>query len=61
MVIFTEQWESTREHTPALIGLLATALCLLLFGSQNFILAAMVLIFLLLTLLRGKLQGGDGK
>lgn len=61
VVIFTEQWESSREHTPALIGLLATALCLLLFGSQNFILAAMVLIFLLLTLLRGKLQGGDGK
>lgn len=64
VVIFTEQWESAANHTPALIGLLATVLCLIFVGSQNFIMAAMLLIFLLLTLFRSKLdieEGGERK
>ena len=46
--IFTEQWLTTRDHTPALIGLGATALCLLLFGAEQFLLPAMALIVVLL-------------
>ncbi len=60
VAIFTEQWESVSDHTPALTGILATVVSLILFGSENFILAAMIMIFLLLTLFRKRLEkGGD--
>ncbi len=52
VVMFLNQWEETKDHRPALLGLAASALCLLLFGPQQFILPAMALILLLLTLLR---------
>ena len=49
---FTEQWLSTKDHVPALTGLLCTLLCLVLFGSSRFLIPAMLLITLVLTLLR---------
>lgn len=49
---FTEQWLKTRDHVPALTGLFSTLLCLIIFGSENFLIPAMLLITLLLTLLR---------
>ena len=49
---FTEQWLSTKDHVPALTGLLATLLCLVLFGADRFLIPAMLLITLVLTLLR---------
>jgi 4-azaleucine resistance transporter AzlC len=51
---FTEQWLCTRDHLPALTGLLATLLCLLAFGTERFLIPAMLLITLTLSLLRGK-------
>ena len=44
LVIFIEQWEKTKDHLPALLGLFATLLCLVLFGSTWFIVAAMFVI-----------------
>ena len=58
VVIFTEQWESSSDHRPALIGLGATLLCLLLCGKETFIMCAMVVIFIALTALRSKVEGG---
>ena len=52
---FTEQWIRSRDHLPALTGLLSTLLCLLLFGPENFLIPAMLLITFILTLLRGRL------
>ena len=52
---FTEQWLTTRNHIPALTGLLSTLVCLLLFGSDRFLIPAMLLITLILTLLRGRM------
>ena len=49
---FTEQWLTTKDHVPALTGLLCTLLCLVIFGSKNFLIPAMLLITLVLTLLR---------
>ena len=49
---FTEQWLSTKDHVPALTGLFCTLLCLVLFGSSRFLIPAMLLITLVLTLLR---------
>ncbi len=51
---FTEQWLTSKDHVPALTGLFCTLLCLLLFGRENFLIPAMLLITAVLTLLRGK-------
>ena len=54
---FTEQWLKTKDHVPALTGLLCTLLCLLVFGRENFLIPAMLLITLVLTLLRKREEG----
>lgn len=54
---FTEQWLTTKDHVPALTGLLSTLLCLLVFGSENFLIPSMLLITLVLTLLRKREEG----
>lgn len=51
---FTEQWLNTKEHVPALTGLVCTLLCLLVFGPERFLIPAMLGITLALTLLRGR-------
>lgn len=58
VVIFVEQWEKTKEHRPALIGLGLSLLCLLIFGAGSFLIPAMVGIALALLVLRGPLEGG---
>ena len=54
---FTEQWLTTRDHIPALTGLLSTLVCLVIFGRDRFLIPAMLLITLVLTILRGKEEG----
>ena len=51
---FTEQWLKTRDHVPALTGLLGTLVCLIVFGPERFLIPAMLLITLVLTVLRNK-------
>lgn len=48
VVIFVEQWETNKNHLPALIGLAVTLICLIIFGSTNFIVFSMVGILILL-------------
>lgn len=57
VTVFVEQWLSTKDHTAALAGVGASMVCLLIFGSENFLIPAMIAITLLLTLLRGR-KGG---
>lgn len=52
VTIFVEQWLSSRNHAAAVIGVLSTVLCLLLFGPDVFLIPSMVLIALALTILR---------
>ena len=54
---FTEQWLTRKDHVPALTGLICTLLCLVAFGKNNFLIPAMLLITLVLTLLRGREEG----
>ena len=49
---FTEQWLRSRDHVPALTGLLGTLLCLAVFGPERFLIPAMLLITAVLTILR---------
>ena len=52
LVVMTEQWKASRDHTPALVGLGVSLVCLLIFGSSNFLIPSMLGITAALTLLR---------
>lgn len=44
VTIFLEQWHSAKKHTPAILGVLASVICLLIFGSENFLIPTMAVI-----------------
>ena len=56
VAIFVEQWRLPRNRPPALVGLFGTALCLIIFGPNHFILPAMGLVVLALTLGRSYME-----
>ena len=60
VTIFVEQWLSTKNHAPAITGVAATLVCLLVFGKEVFLIPSMVIIALSLTLMR-KVKKEDGK
>ena len=49
--IFIDQWKSQKNHLPALVGLAVPAVCLIVFGPDQFILPSMALILTVLSLL----------
>ncbi len=50
LTVFIEQWLSTKKHLPAIVGVTASVLCLIVFGSENFLIPAMLIIALVLSL-----------
>ena len=58
VVIFLEQWMKEKKHISAVVGILLSLLCLTAFGADNFVIPAMLSIFLSLTLLQGRLKWG---
>ena len=50
VTMFVEQWLTHKNHRPAIIGVASTVLCLLIFGSELFLIPSMALIALLLTI-----------
>lgn len=58
VVIFLEQWMKEKNHASAVVGILLSLLCLTAFGADNFVIPAMLVIFVSLTLLQGRLKGG---
>ena len=56
VVIFMEQWMKEKNHISAFVGLGVSLLCLIAFGSENFIIPAMIGILGVLTLLRAPLE-----
>lgn len=50
VTLFVEQWLSRKERFPALVGVLSSLVCLLIFGKDIFLIPSMVLMALLLTL-----------
>ena len=61
VVIFINQWKGTKNHWPALIGVAATIISLMIFGQTNFMIPAMILILGLLTLTRKKMEREEAK
>lgn len=51
---FTQQWVESDNHIPAITGLVSTVLCLLIFGTEKFLIPSMLVITLVLTLFRKK-------
>lgn len=56
VVIFLEQWLKEKEHYASCIGILVSLVCLMIFGSDNFILPTMITIIVLFALLRNHLE-----
>ena len=52
VTMFVEQWLTHKDHLPALIGVGATAMCLMVFSKDIFLIPSMVAIALLLTITR---------
>lgn len=50
VTVFVEQWLSNKDHIPALIGVISSVVCLIIFGADGFLIPAMVLITALLAL-----------
>lgn len=48
ITIFTEQWLSHKDHFPAMTGMLASVLCLLVFKADNFLIPSMLVIAVVL-------------
>lgn len=58
VVIFMEQWLKDKEHTSAVLGILLSLFCLIIFGADSFMIPAMLAILGVLTLLRGRIEKG---
>ncbi len=56
IVIMVEQWLSSKEHLPVILGVCTTIVCLVIFGADLFIIPAMVFIALELVIFRKKLD-----
>ncbi|MBQ7544370.1 MAG: AzlC family ABC transporter permease [Synergistaceae bacterium] len=54
--ICVEQWLKAEEHTPALVGFIASVSCLVLFGAENFLIPSMIAITVMLFVLRRRIE-----
>ena len=52
ITIFVEQWLSAKSHASAMTGVAVSAACVLIFGADNFLIPAMCLITIAVTLLK---------
>ncbi len=60
ITVFVEQWRSTKKHIPALIGLSASVVCLLIFGADAFLIPSMIVISIALSLGKPLIEKGSG-
>ena len=59
IVIFVNQWKENKNHIPAILGLICSAVCLLIFGADKFIVPAMILITAALSAYRPFFNKGE--
>ena len=59
VVVFVEQWKSAHSHLSALIGVITSVICLLIFGADSFLIPAMIAITVVLTLFRKALDNKE--
>lgn len=56
VTIFVEQWIAVKKHIPALIGIIVSVVCLMIFGADSFLIPTMIVIVLLLLIQRSRLE-----
>ena len=56
LVIFVEQWGNRQNRIPAVIGVVAAAVCLLVFGADSFVLPTMLCIVVVLFIGKSRLD-----
>lgn len=59
VTVFVEQWLGTKNHLPALAGLAASSVCLIVFGKDNFLIPAMIIILVALTFMKGRVKENE--
>lgn len=59
IVIFLGQWKSNKDHKPAIIGVISSVICLIIFGPDHFIIPSMILIIVILTMIRKQYMDGE--
>lgn len=60
VVIFFEHWLGAKKLQPAIIGILTSVACLVIFGKNSFLIPTMACIIILLTIFRKPIEGkGD--
>lgn len=59
VTIVTDQWINSEDHAPALTGLIAPVICLLIFGRDSFLIPSMILIVASLFALKGLRKDGE--
>ncbi len=57
--IFVDQWMATKDHAPGVFGVVLSVLALLLIGPDSFLIPAMILITVALTLMRKRIDGKE--
>ena len=60
VVIFLGQWQKDKNHFSSISGLLLSAICLMIFGRDNFIIPSMIAILIALAVSKGYLQRKEG-
>lgn len=58
VTVFLEQWLTQKKYIPAIIGVAVSVLCLIIFGSNNFLIPAMLVIALILCLYKEERKNG---
>ena len=59
LVVFVEQWKSTKDPKSAVTGVVASVVCLLIFGAGNFVIPAMISITVILLLMKKVRKSSD--
>lgn len=57
--IFTDQWIKTKDHLPAILGVSLSAVSVLIFGADRFLIPAMLAITLALAVLKRVRKGAE--
>ena len=60
VTVFVEQWLTTQNHVPAIIGLVCSAASLLIFGADSFLIPAMISITIFLWVLKNFMGSKGG-
>lgn len=56
VTVFIEQWLTTKNHLPAIIGLLCSIICLIIFGADHFLIPSMIGITIILSICKNMIS-----